>query len=156
MGFRFRFEVVLRQKQHAVDEVASRYAQAMRLVQGERDNLTLLENAAAVHEERYTAVLASGALDAAGLQTSARYAGFLRQAIEEQGVRITEMEQRAEQIRQLLVVAERDKEVFARLKERQRERFYTELATRERAYFDEVANTTFAAKHQAAALARRG
>ena len=152
MGFRFRFEMVLRQKQRAVDEVAGRHAQALRLVRQECESLAVLEDASASHEQRYAAVLAGGVLEAAGLQTTVRYAGFLTRAIAEQTNRIAEMRQRADQIHALLVKAQQDKEVFANLKARQRERYYQDLAARDRAFFDGIANTAFTAKHQAAGL----
>lgn len=154
MGFRYRFETVLRQKQRVVDEVAARLAHAMRLVRQEQDTLALLENTRVGHQQYYAAALRDGDLDARLLQTAAQYADFLEQALAEQHERIREMARRAEEIRALLVDAERDRQVFANLKERQRTRFYAELATRERAYFDGIANTLFTAKHQTAARER--
>ena len=154
MGFRFRFETLLRQKHRAVDEIASRHAQALRLVQQEQENLATLEEAHAAHGRRYTTVLVHGLLDAANLQTSVQYAAFLTQAMGEQHTRVEEMQARVTQIRDMLVEAEREKQVLENLKERQRERHVADRTARERAEFDGIANTLYTAKHQAAALAR--
>lgn len=152
MGFRFRFETLLRQKQRVVDEVAARYAQAMRLVQQSRDTLAVLQEAQSAYRQRYATALEPGELFIPNLRLGAEYATFLDRALAEQDRRILEMERRADQIRELLVEAERNKQVFANLKARQRERFLQERAAKERAYYDGIATTTFTAKHQAQAL----
>ena len=152
MGFRFRFETILRQKQRAVDEIAARYAKAMRLVQTERDTLAVLADAQDTYRGRYAAALEPGALFVPHLQTGVRYAAFLERALVEQHQRIGEMARRAEQIRELLVEAERAKQVFANLKERWSARYYADLMAKDRAYFDGIANTAFTAKHQVHAL----
>ena len=154
MGFRFRLAAVLRQKQRIVDEIAGRYARAARFVQQERDTLTTLEDARTGHWQYYADCLGDRDLDATMLRRAAQYAQFLEQALEEQQHRIREMEDRAEKIRELLVEAERARQVFTNLKDRQRTAFYRDLAAREGAYFDGIANTIFTAKHQAATRER--
>lgn len=150
MGFRFRLETVLRHKRQIVDEIAGRLARAQRLVRQEQDTLEVLEGAQAGHRAYYAATLAERALHVPTLRTAVEYAQFLDLALAEQRHRIREMQDRTDKIRQLLVEAERAHRVMERLKERYRDRFYRELAVRDRVYYDGVANTMFTAKHQAA------
>jgi len=149
MGFRFRFETILRQKQQIVDEVAGRLAHAARLIQAEERHLATLHEAATVHRMRFAAALQPGTLDAGTLQSRARYGEFLQRVITDQSVRISKMRERETQIRDLLVQAEKDRQIYENLKEQHRTAFYAELADKERRYFDETANTIHTAKHQA-------
>ena len=152
MGFRFRFETVLRPKQQIVDEIASRLAHAARLIQEEQGHLATLREAQAVHLKRFAAALQVGDLDAPTLQSRAEYGIFIDGVIADQEDRILQMQDREAKIRELLVQAERDKQVYENLKERHRTEFYAELADRERRFFDETANTIHTAKHQAQLL----
>ncbi len=154
MGFRFRFDTLLRQKQRVVDEIASRLARAMRLVHQEQDTLVTLKDAQNAQQQYYADCLGDPHLDAPTLRRAVQYAQFLDQALDEQHERIREMTDRAEKIRALLVEAERGKQVFSNLKERRRTQFYQDLAARERAHFDSIANTIFTVKHQAAVRER--
>jgi len=150
--FRFRLDPVLRQRQRVVDEVAARLARAQRLVQEQQEHLSVLREAQQAHLDRYSGALAPGELDAAGLRTAVEYAAFLDKAVAEQQARVREMDRRAGQIRELLVEAEKAKRIIENLKARQHAAFFAELADQERRYFDDVANTTFTAKHQTHSL----
>ena len=147
-AFTFRFETVRRQRRRVVDEIAGRLAQAGRLVREEQGHLRVLQDARVTYRARYTAALAPGVLDTARLQTAVRYAVFLDHAIGEQEHRVAEMQKREADIRQLLIQAEQAKQVFANLKETDREAFYADLSAKERTFFDGIANTVFTAKHQ--------
>lgn len=136
-AYKFRFENVLKSKKVIVDQLASKTARAQKILMLEEKKLDDLRRR---EDEclRELVLRQVGFVDAHEVGRCHTYLELLLKAIGEQKVKIIEVNRRVEMLRAMLVGAEKDRKVFERLDEREREEFYREVLKKEQALLDEV------------------
>ena len=141
-AYKFRFESVLKSKRIIVDQLASKTARArkIRLLEERKlDNLRA-RRSQCVND---LADMQTGMVDTAEVQRTHEYLGLLGEAIVEQENMVKEIASRVEMLREMLAEAEKERKIFERLDEKEREEFYREFLKTERAALDEVGVNRF-------------
>ena len=136
-AYKFRFQNVLKSKKIIVDELASKTGRAQKILLLETRKLGELKS----RETDCVRQLTSrqiGRVDAGELHRCHQYLDLLNKAISEQGKLVNEIEKRVEMLRTMLVEAEKQRKIFEKLEEKEREQFYEAFSKREQALLDEV------------------
>jgi flagellar FliJ protein len=136
-AYKFRFENVLKSKKVIVDQLASKTARAQKILMLEEKKLEDLRR----REERCihaVALLQVGLVVADEVWRCHQHLEVLDAAIKEQTKRVREIARRVDMLRGMLVGAEKDRKVFEKLDEREREQFLREFLRKEQAVLDEV------------------
>ena len=141
-AYRFRFESVLKSKKIIVDELASKTARAQRILQLEQRKLDDLRKRAALCV-RELALQQVGAVNASEVHRCHRYLQQIGKAIGEQEKLISEVARRVDMLREMLVEAEKERKIFEKLDEKQREEFLRDFSKKEQAFLDEVGTNRF-------------
>jgi len=141
-AYRFRFHNVLKSKKIIVDELTSKTGRARKILLLETRKLDELKD----RENECVRQLASrqvGRVDACELHRCHQYLDLLNKAIGEQDKLVSEITQRVEMLRAMLVEAEKERKIFEKLDEKDREQFYQAFSKREQALLDEVGTNRF-------------
>jgi flagellar FliJ protein len=141
-AYKFRFESVLKSKNIIVDQLASKTARARKIRMLEERKLDTLR-ALRVECIEHLSDMQTGAVDSDSVQRSHEYIGLLGEAIAEQENIVKEIASRVEMLREMLAQAEKERKIFERLDERDREEYYREFRKTERAALDEVGINRF-------------
>lgn len=144
-AYKFRFESVLNSKRIIVDQLASKTARARKIRMLEERKLDDLKSRRAQCITQL-AVMQTGAIDAAEVRRSHDYLRLLGEAIEEQKDTIEEIARRVDMLRSMLAEAEKERKIFLRLDEKEREQFAREFLKKEQAMLDEVGINRFIQK----------
>ncbi|RJP73381.1 MAG: flagellar export protein FliJ [Candidatus Abyssobacteria bacterium SURF_17] len=141
-AYRFRFESVLKSKKIIVDELASKTARAQRILQLEQRKVdSLRKREASCMQE--LALKQVGAVKSDEVHRCHRYLQQLGKAIGEQENLISEIARRVDMLREMLVEAEKERKIFEKLDEKEREEFLRDFSKKERAFLDEVGTNRF-------------
>jgi flagellar export protein FliJ len=136
-AYKFRFEKVLKTKKIVVDQLASKTARARKILLLEKRKLEdIRERQARCVTE--LALLQTGAVDTAEVQRCHRYLQLLGEADAEQQDIIKEIDRRVEMLRGMLHEAEKQRQIFEKLDEKERAKFLDEFQRQERLLLDEV------------------
>ncbi|MBI4831245.1 MAG: flagellar export protein FliJ [Candidatus Lindowbacteria bacterium] len=141
-AYKFRFESVLKSKKIIVDDLSSKTARAHRILMLEMRKLDDLK-------ERETQCVRElirqqvGRVNAAEVQRSHRYLELLGKSISEQSKKVAEIAKRVEMLRNMLVEAQKQKKIFEKLDEKERDEFYRDFLKKEQALLDEVGVNRF-------------
>ncbi len=136
-AYKFRFEKVLKTKKIVVDQLASKTARARKILLLEKRKLEdIRERQARCVTE--LALLQTGAVDTAEVQRCHRYLQLLGEADAEQQDIIKEIDRRVEMLRDMLHEAEKQRQIFEKLDEKERAKFLDEFQRQERLLLDEV------------------
>ena len=92
---------------------------------------------------RATALLQIGKIDVNEVWRCHRHLELIDLAIKEQKNRVGEIRRRVDMLRMMLVGAERDRKVFEKLDEKEREEFFRSFLKHEQAVLDEVGLNAF-------------
>jgi flagellar protein FliJ len=136
--FRFRLERVLRHRQRQVDAWSREVAAAERALRAAECEV---QRARAVIDAQNEAAVSqrSGPVDVSGLQRDLAWQDALHRELERRSRQAISAADDLAQARTRLEAAWRDREVLARLRERQREEWRREEARRQQREIDEVA-----------------
>ncbi len=141
-AYKFRFDSVLNSKRIIVDQLASKAARARKiriLEQRKLDDLkTLRKNCIAE-----LGAMQTGVVDTAEVRRGHEYLRLLGEAIEEQKNMVEEIARRVEMLRSMLTEAEKERKIFDRLEERERQEFTREFLKKEQAELDEIGISRF-------------
>jgi len=141
-AYKFRFQKVLRSKKIIVDELTAKTGRAQKILLLEVNKLNELKG----REDEYFRQLASrqvGRVDAGELHRCHQFLDLLRQVISEQNTLVNEIARRVDMLRAMLVEAEKERKIFEKLDEKEREQFYQAFSKREQALLDEVGTNRF-------------
>lgn len=141
-AYKFRFDNVLKSKKVIVDQLAAKTARAQKILMLEQKKLEDLEQ----REERCIQALLMqqiGIVNSGEVWRSHQHLELLLMAINEQKNRVQEITQRVDMLRMMLVGAERDRKVFEKLDEKEREEFFRTFSRKEQALLDEVGINRF-------------
>jgi flagellar FliJ protein len=141
-AYKFRFESVLKSKRIIVDQLASKTARARKirmLEQLKLDDLKARQTQCIGH----LAAMQTGPIDAAEVRRGHDYLRALGEAIEEQKNMVAEIARRVEMLLSMLTEAEKERKIFDRLEEKEREEFTREFLKKEQAEFDEIGVNRF-------------
>ena len=141
-SYKFRFQNVLNSKKIIVDELASKAGRAKKILLLETRKLDELKD----REDECVRQLASrqvGRIDAEEFHRCHQYLDLLNKAISEQDKLVNEISRRVEMLRAMLVEAEKERKIFEKLDEKEREQFYQAFLKREQALLDEVGINRF-------------
>lgn len=140
--YRFRFESVLKSKKIIVDELAAKTARAQRILQLEQKKLENLKKkeTSCIQE---MALIQVGTVKPDEIHRCHRYLQQLGKAIAEQEKLISEIARRVDMLREMLVEAEKERKIFEKLDEKEREEFLRDFSKKERAFLDEVGTNRF-------------
>lgn len=141
-AYKFRFENVLKSKSIIVDELASKTARAKKILLLEERKLEDIRRRRAQCVSDL-ARLQTGVVDTAEVVRCHRYLHLLGEAIVEQSRTIEEIARRAEMLRGMLVEAEKERKIFERLDEKEKEEFHRAFLKKEQALLDEVGTNRF-------------
>ena len=141
-AYKFRFESVLKSKQIIVDQLASKTARARKIqILEERKLDDIRERQRGL--VRQILVLKTGNVDVAEVRRCYGYLELLGEAIAEQTDTIKEIARRVEMLRGMLAEAEKERKIFEKLDEKEREQFHSEFKKKEQAELDEVGVNRF-------------
>ncbi len=141
-AYKFQFENVLKSKQIIVDQLASKTARARKIQLLEERKLDdLRERQSGL--VRQLLVLKTGNVDTMEVQRCYGYLELLGDAISEQTHTIKEIASRVEMLRSMLAEAEKERKIFEKLDEKEREQFNAEFKKKEQAALDEVGVNRF-------------
>ncbi|UCD58222.1 MAG: flagellar export protein FliJ, partial [Candidatus Hydrogenedentota bacterium] len=141
-AYKFRFEKVLKSKKIIVDELASKNARAQKILTLEVRRLDDLKEREA-RCVRELVLRQVGRVNAGELQQGHSYLQLLGSAIVQQVTRVREIARRVETLRNMLVEAEKERKIFEKLDEREREAFHRSFLKKEQALLDEVGINRF-------------
>lgn len=141
-AYRFRFENVLKSKRIIVDQLAAKTARARKIRLLEQRKLDDLKERRG-RCIRHLADIQTGAVDTAEVRRCHEYLGLLGGAIVEQAKLVREIAARVEMLRGMLTQAEKERKIFEKLDEKDREEFYHEFLKTEQAVLDEVGVNRF-------------
>ncbi|MBI5119261.1 flagellar export protein FliJ [Candidatus Poribacteria bacterium] len=141
-AYKFRFESVLKSKKTIVDDLSSKTARAQRILMLEMRKLDNLKEREA-QCVRELIRLQVGRVNAAEVQRSHRYLELLGNSIGEQIKKVKEIAKRVEALRDMLIEAEKQKRIFEKLDEKERDEFYRDFLKKEQALLDEVGTNRF-------------
>jgi len=136
-AYKFRFDNVLKSKKIIVDQLAAKTARAQKILMLEQKKLEDLEQ----REERCIQILLLqqiGVVNSNEVWRSHQHLELLYMAVNEQKNRVQEIEHRVDMLRMMLVGAQRDRKVFEKLDEKEREEFLRTFSKKEQALLDEV------------------
>ena len=141
-AYRFRFQSVLKSKKIIVDDLASKTARAERILALEMQKLNDFKRRE-VECIQEVALQQTGRVNAAEVERSLRYLQLLGRAISEQGDQVKEITRRVDALRDMLIGAEKERKIFEKLDEKDREEFYRDVFKKEQAFLDEVGVNRF-------------
>ena len=141
-AYRFRFQNVLKSKKIIVDDLASKTARAERILALEMQKLNDFKRRE-VECIREVALQQTGRVNAAEVERSLRYLQLLGRAISEQGDQVKKITRRVGALRDMLIGAEKERKIFEKLDEKDREEFYRDVFKKEQAFLDEVGVNRF-------------
>jgi flagellar FliJ protein len=141
-AYKFRFENVLKSKKVVVDDLASKTARAQRILMLEMRKLDDLKQREA-QCVRELVLRQLGKINTGEVQRCHRYLRQLGSAIGEQEKLVREIAVRVEMLRNMLVEAEKERKIFEKLDEKEREEFYRSFSKKEQALLDEVGINRF-------------
>jgi flagellar FliJ protein len=141
-AYKFRFESVLNSKRIIVDQLASKTARARKIRMLEQLKLDDFK-ARRMECIGHLAAMQTGSVDAAEVRRGHDYLRLLGEAIEEQKNMVAEISRRVEMLLSMLTEAEKERKIFDRLEEKEREEFTREFLKKEQAMFDEVGINRF-------------
>jgi flagellar FliJ protein len=141
-AYKFRFQNVLKSKKIIVDELTAKTGKAQKILLLEARKLDDLKGR---QDEcvRQLALRQVGRVDAEELHRCHRYLDLLSKAISDQNKLVNEVARRVDMLRAMLVEAEKERKIFEKLDEREREQFYQAFSKREQALLDEVGTNRF-------------
>ena len=145
-AYKYRFENVLKSKKIIVDQLASKTARAQKILMletGTLDDLKQLERRCVED----LSLQQTGNIDPGETWRCLEYLRLLGEAIDEQSNALREIARRVEMLRNMLVEAQKEKKVFEKLDEKDREEFYKSFLKKEQALLDEVGVNTFALRN---------
>jgi flagellar FliJ protein len=141
-AYKFRFENVLKSKRIIVDQLAAKTARARKIRLLEERKLDGLKERRA-HCLLYLAEIQTGSINAAEVHRCHDYLRLLGAAIAEQKNLVREIAERVEMLRGMLIEAEKERKIFEKLDEKDRQEFYDEFLKTEQAALDEVGVNRF-------------
>jgi len=141
-AYKFRFDTVLKSKGIIVDQLAAKVARARNILMLEERKLEDLGNLQA-RCMLQTRKLQTGRVDTVEIQRCHEYLKLLGEAVAEQQNTVKEIARRVEMLRKMLTDAEKDRKIFERLDEKEREEFRREFLKKEQAILDEVGVNRF-------------
>jgi flagellar FliJ protein len=141
-AYSFRFDSVLKSKRIIVDQLAAKTARAQRILMLEMRTLEDLEARGELCM-RELALLQTGNVEAAEVSRSHRYLHLLAGAIKEQKHKVAEVARRVDMLRDMLIAAEKERKIFEKLDEKEREEFHRGYLKKEQAVLDEVGTSRF-------------
>lgn len=141
-AYKFRFENVLKSKKIVVDELVSKTARARKILMLEQKKLEDLKGRRAwcVQELAERQV---GRVDATEVQRCYRYLQQLVAAVVHQDRLVLEISRRVEKLREMLVEAEKQRKIFEKLDEHEREEFLRSYSRKEQQLLDEIGINRF-------------
>ncbi len=135
--FRYRLEPLLKIKSHVEKQRQKEHAAALHQVYRQQEHLDEIESKRQDTFKHQSERL-TGKLSAVQFQMATRYLAKLRMDTLTGKELLRGLEQEAERRRVKLVEATKEKKIFDKLKERQRERYLTELDHTEQKELDEL------------------
>ncbi len=141
-AYRFRFQNVLKSKKIIVDDLASKTARAERILALETQKLNDFKRRE-IECMQEVMLQQIGRVNAAEVERSLQYLQLLGRAISEQGGQVKEITRRVNALRDMLIGAEKERKIFEKLDEKDREEFYRDLFKKEQAFLDEVGVNRF-------------
>lgn len=141
-AYRFRFQNVLKSKKIIVDDLASKTARAERILALAAQKLDEFKDRETECIREVT-LQQTGKVNAAEVERSLQYLQLLGRAISEQGDQIREITRRVDALRDMLIEAEKERKIFEKLDEKDREEFYRDAFKKEQSFLDEVGVNKF-------------
>jgi flagellar export protein FliJ len=137
-AYKFRFENVLRSKKIIVDQLESKTARAKKILMMEERKLEELKEREDQCVQELMLRQIGIIVDADEIHRCHRYLEQLGGAISEQRNTVKEIIRRVDMLRAMLIGAEKDRKVFEKLDEKEREKFHQSFLKKEQALLDEV------------------
>ena len=139
--FKFRLESLLKVKEHLERERQKEHAEARERVARQRDRLSGLDaqRQTTVRQQRERL---TGDISVADLLVCSRYLVKLKSSTMEGTEILRGLEAEADQSRDRLIDASRQKKIYDKLRERQREKYLEELKRLENKEIDEIATNS--------------
>jgi len=141
-AYKFRFQSVLKCKKIIVDDLASKTARAERILALEMQKLDDFKRRE-IECIQEVMLQQTGRVNAAEVERSFQYLQLLGRAISEQGDQVKEITRRVDALRNMLIGAEKERKIFEKLDEKDREEFYRDIFKKEQAFLDEVGVNRF-------------
>lgn len=139
--FKFKLQSILDYKQQIEDEEKEKLAKLMQEEQKAKEYLETLKQ----NREREVFNLKEkqqeGTLNIDELKLIHNHIQYLGVQIENQKIKISNLQKKIEEQRQKLMEATKERKSYEKLKEKQQERFLQEIETEERKMIDELATT---------------
>lgn len=145
--FQYRLEPLLRIKSHQEKQRQKEHAAALMQVLRQKESLAAIENdrRATIDHQRS---LSEGRVTAYRLQVATRYLLKLKRDTLTGEELLKGLERETERRRLRLVDATKEKKIFEKLKERQREKYLVEIETVEKKELDEIATRAYVGRHR--------
>lgn len=140
--FRYRLEALLRIKQHRERERQKEHAEAVQLIYDQRSRLNMIDSTRSDTLDRQR-TRQQGSLSLAFLQQCSRYLVKLKRDTILGRETLRAYESEAEKRRRRLVKASQERQIFEKLRDKQKDRYYKEIDQRENRDNDEIALVSF-------------
>jgi flagellar export protein FliJ len=141
-AYKFRFEKVLSSKKIIVDDLASKTGRARKILLLEMRKLDDLRKREGQCIRELT-LQQVGRVNADEVKRSHQYLQQIGAAIAEQDHRVKEISRRVDMLHSMLVQAEKERRIFEKLDEHEREEFQRAFARKEQQTLDEVGINKF-------------
>ncbi len=146
--FQFRLEVVRRVREKARDTQQRAVAQRIRAVTGVEEHIRRLNRSVTTAVDESRTDHRTGVLDTANIRERLRYRNWLHQSIEAANDELDHRKAELKEEQERLAEASKQLKVIEKLRERQWNRYRSELAREEQAASDEASLQMFVRRHR--------